>query len=99
MKRPRLITKCEASAEAIDGERIAEFRSTSGAGLVSLLEDGNGRLIVSVYNCTGSVIVLADNVGQRETDQQRECRETGGHYGDNQGFCHRCGVAMGVPTI
>lgn len=57
MGRPRVITNCVAQQYAGPNERIIEFSSTQGGGLIAFRECPDGRLLVSVYNIDDTVNV------------------------------------------
>lgn len=57
MKRPRVTTNCVASRYTQKNERIIEFSSDNGGGLISFLATDDGRLLVDVYNQDSSVEV------------------------------------------
>ena len=62
--KPKVITKCVANAHSAANERIIEFSSKSGGGLIAFTE-WDGRLIVDVYRCDATVEV---RVGKSEGD-------------------------------
>lgn len=57
MKRPKVIVNCVAQHYAGTGERIIEFNSERGGGLIDLYDNGE-TLTVSVYNTDRTVRVL-----------------------------------------
>lgn len=57
MPRPRLITNCVAQQYADRNERIIEFNSSQGGGLIAFRECPDGRLLVSVFNVDDTVDV------------------------------------------
>lgn len=62
-KRPTVNTRCVADAYTRSPERIAEFSSEVGGGLVSF-RVVNGRLRVEVYRCDDTVDVIAPEKSQ-----------------------------------
>lgn len=59
MAKPRVITKCVANTYAGRDERIIEFSSDAGGGLISF-RLVNGALNINLYRVDGSVIVAFD---------------------------------------
>ena len=57
--RPRVITKCVADHYHGPRERIVEFNSACGGGLMCFTETEQGQLIVDIYRCDPSVVVRA----------------------------------------
>ena len=58
MKRPSVQTKCVANQYAADNERIVEFSSDCGGGLIDFYQDKeSGKLHVTVYRHDETVIV------------------------------------------
>ena len=53
--KPRVIVNCVASNYECNSERIIEFSSGSGGGLISLYDNGE-TLSVSVYNIDSTVV-------------------------------------------
>jgi len=58
-KRPRVNTSPVASRYAAPDERVIEFSSEVGGGLINLYER-NGKLHVQIYNCDPSVRVMVN---------------------------------------
>jgi len=57
MKRPKVLTRCVANRYAAPNERIVEFTSKNGGGLISFATLFDGRLAVDVYHCYPTVVV------------------------------------------
>ena len=57
MKRPKVLTRCVANRYAAPNERIVEFTSKNGGGLISFATLLDGRLAVDVYRCDPTVVV------------------------------------------
>ncbi len=55
--KPRVNTRCVADRYAAPNERIIEFSSDCGGGLISLAEH-DGRLHVNVYNYDPTVVPI-----------------------------------------
>jgi hypothetical protein len=64
MAKPRVLTKCVANNYTGPNERIIEFSSKSGGGLIAFRETGDRTLLVSVYRLdpTVQVTVQPENV-------------------------------------
>ena len=60
MKRPKVITKCVAQQYAAPGERIIEFNSDNGGGLIMMYEWGD-ELRVDLYHLDKTVKVTIEN--------------------------------------
>lgn len=62
MGRPSIKSPCVADRYADQSrERIAEFSTPSGkGGLISIIENDNGEVLVSVYRCDPGVTVRAE---------------------------------------
>jgi hypothetical protein len=59
MRKPRVMTKCVANTYAAPNERIIEFGSDNGGGLIAFrMVDEN--LVVDVYRTDPTVIVRLD---------------------------------------
>lgn len=56
-KRPKVATRCPADCYHSPHERVIEFSSKNGGGLISLLETEDGKLLVQVYRQDKTVIV------------------------------------------
>jgi hypothetical protein len=56
--RPRVLTRCVADQYAGDGQRIIEFSSEAGGGLISFRVVGD-KLRVEVYRHDGTVVVTS----------------------------------------
>ncbi len=54
--KPRVITKCVANAHAAANERIVEFSSSRGGGLIAFTEYED-KLVVDIYRCDKTVEV------------------------------------------
>jgi hypothetical protein len=54
----RILLNCVANHYAGDRERIVEFSSPDGGGLISFWRN-NGRLRVDIYRCDDTVDVVA----------------------------------------
>lgn len=59
MGKPRVILNCVANRYTAANERIVEFSSQHGGGLISFREKANGRLEVNIYQMDPTVIVVA----------------------------------------
>lgn len=59
MAKPSVSTRCVANAHTAANERIVEFSSSVGGGLISFREV-DGRLIVDVYRCDDTVTVRSN---------------------------------------
>ena len=57
MTKPKVTTRCVANQYAGHNERIIEFSSKSGGGLISFLDTGDGHLRVDVYRIDRTVKV------------------------------------------
>lgn len=57
MAKPRVSTKCVANGYTGPNERIVEFSSANGGGLIAFRETPDGHLLISIYNCDSKVIV------------------------------------------
>jgi len=55
MAKPKVLTKCVANNYVGPNERVIEFSSKSGGGLIVFRETGDGILLVSVYRVDPSV--------------------------------------------
>lgn len=67
MSKPRVITRCVANTYTNDRERIIEFSSDHGGGLISFFLRDDGTLAVDVYRCDPTVTVrgpAADGSGE-----------------------------------
>ncbi len=58
MTKPRVITRCVANQYTGANERIIEFSSQFGGGLISFYEQDDGTLSVCVYRCDKTVEVV-----------------------------------------
>lgn len=58
MRRPKVIVNCVASRYANNSrERVIEFSSKYGGGLISFFERDDGKLVVDLYRLDPNVIV------------------------------------------
>jgi hypothetical protein len=57
MKRPRIITPCVADRHAMKGERIAEFSTDHGGGLIRVRQSFDGTEI-EIYRCDPTVRII-----------------------------------------
>lgn len=57
MKRPRIITPCVADRHAMKGERIAEFSTDHGGGLIRVRQSFDGTE-VEIYRCDPTVRII-----------------------------------------
>lgn len=65
MPKPKVNTHCGANSYTAANERIVEFSSLSGGGLISFREI-HGTLIINLYNCDKTVIVIAPNKSETQ---------------------------------
>lgn len=56
MKKPRVITSCVASHYAAPNQRIIEFSSEAGGGLISFVVR-DGKLVIDIYRTDSTVVV------------------------------------------
>jgi hypothetical protein len=60
-RRPRVLTRCVAQRYAAPNERVVEFGSRAGAGLISLwLNEDKNELYVHLYRCDAAVRVFVN---------------------------------------
>jgi hypothetical protein len=59
-RKPRVLTKCVANTHAARNERVIEFSSDAGGGLIAFRVAEDGTLLVDVYRCDATVIVRHD---------------------------------------
>lgn len=59
IKRPKVTTRCPADHYHGARERVIEFSSMFGGGLISFLETEECKLLVQVYRQDETVIVTA----------------------------------------
>lgn len=59
MAKPTVTLRCPANQHAGPNERIIEFSSANGGGLISFRDMPDGGLVVDVYRCDASVEVRA----------------------------------------
>lgn len=69
MKRPKVTVNCVASRYAGPGERIIEFSSANGGGLISLFCREDGTLAVDVYRTDHTVTVT--HSGEKDDRHKR----------------------------
>jgi hypothetical protein len=75
MPKPKLKTRCVANNYAGPDERIVEFSSRFGRGLIALRERPDGRLQVDLYHLDATVDVgvpTANLAYERDGDSQPE---------------------------
>jgi hypothetical protein len=59
-QKPSVLTKCPANFYAAPAERIIEFSSKGGGGLISFRVDDDGVLVIALYRLDPTVQVAVD---------------------------------------
>lgn len=80
-RRPSITTKCVADSYHAPGERIVEFSSANGGGLISFREMEDGTLTVNLYRLDDTVKVrhyVAESTGPSLAGVRRVPHLSGG---------------------
>jgi hypothetical protein len=69
--KPRVLTRCAANNYTAPNERVIEFSSKNGGGLISFRTSEDGNLDVHVYRCDSTVRVFPPSESPDTLDQNR----------------------------